>query len=364
MSTILEAAPSTQPPSNKGLTDAYYTICPVLTASNIAVELGWLDEEFKKAGARAIYLRSLPKAAGWIPHYNHSLHPLFRDGGSIPTIQVRADLQKTTLIGLTWAQSGGQIVVRADSNIYRVADLKGRKIGLFKSLKKEKIDFARATAERGIEVSLELSGLKRSDVQIVDLEDADDPTGFLQPASKPAELWSQLRGERQLSGASQEVVALRNGTIDAIYTNHGRGEDLAKNGEFKIIEDLSRYSDWTLQIANGPYTNAVSTSLAEEHPEVVIAFLRASIRAGLWINENRDAAAELFTRVTFYSSAKQVAKAIQHVDFVPNLSPRNLAATTIQKNFLRSHGYQKNDFDVNDWANSTFLDEARRSLGL
>ena len=28
----------------------YYTICPVLVASNIAVEFGWLDEEFKRVG--------------------------------------------------------------------------------------------------------------------------------------------------------------------------------------------------------------------------------------------------------------------------------------------------------------------------
>jgi hypothetical protein len=32
--------------STQNLVEAHYTICPVFVASNIAVELGWLDEEF------------------------------------------------------------------------------------------------------------------------------------------------------------------------------------------------------------------------------------------------------------------------------------------------------------------------------
>jgi len=118
----------------KGVTEVYYTICPVFNAANVAVELGWLHEEFKKVRARGIYLRSLPDNQGWIPHYTHSLPNLFRDGGAIPTIQAKADLADTKLIGLTGTQTGGQILVRAQADIWRVADLKGRKIGLIRSL--------------------------------------------------------------------------------------------------------------------------------------------------------------------------------------------------------------------------------------
>ncbi|AHF93260.1 nitrate ABC transporter substrate-binding protein [Opitutaceae bacterium TAV5] len=362
MSTATLTAPVQSSSATRGLTEAYYTICPVLTASNVAVELGWLEDEFRRVHAKPVYLRSLPGNAGWLPHYTHALHPLIRDGGSIPTIQVHADLEDTTLVALTGNQSGGQIVTRAGTGIHRVADLRGRKIGLFHSLNKGKIDFSRATAERGILLALELAGLKRQEVEIVDLEDADDPS-FLQPASKPSGLWSQLRDERVgFNGLGKDAQALRDGRIDAIYANHGRSHTLVRTGEFTVIEDLSRYPDWTLQIANGPSTNAVSTSLAKEHPEIVIAFLRASIRAGRWINANREAAADIFKRVTFFTCSRQILKAIRDIDFVPNLSPQNLAATTLQKNFLRDHGYLKNDFDVKDWANSAFLEEALRGL--
>lgn len=362
MSTATLTAPVSSSSASRALTEAYYTICPVFTASNIAVELGWLEEEFRRVHARPVYLRSLPGNAGWLPHYTHSLHPLFRDGGAIPTIQVRADLEDTTLIALTGNQSGGQILTRAGAGIHRVADLRGRRIGLFRSLNQGKIDFHRATAERGILLALALAGLKRSDVEIVDLDDADDPA-FLQPASRPAELWAQLRDERiGFNGAGVEVRALREARVDAIYANHGRSHTLVRTGEFTVIEDLARYPDWTLQVANGPSTNAVSTSFAREHPEVVVAFLRASIRAGRWINANREAAAELFKRVTFSTCSRQIFKAIRDIDFVPNLSAQNQAAITLQKDFLRDHGYQKNDFAVKDWADSSHLEEALRSL--
>ena len=358
MSTLLETVPTRKPAvkaNRAAVTEVYYTICPVFNAANVAVELGWLDEEFKKAGAKGIYLRSLPDNKGWIPHYTHSLPNLFRDGGAIPTIQARADLADTRLIGLTPSQIAGHILVRTDSGINKVADLKGRRIGIFKSLNREKIDFVRATAESGILQALALSGLKRADVQIIDLEDADDP--IFSPAAKPAELWSQNSG-RRLAAGNVEVQALKDRRIEAIHSHPARSLALVETGEFKVIEDLNRHPDWTLRVSNGPYTAAVNTEFAARHPEVVVAYLRAAIRAGRWINAHREAAAEIFQRVTFHSDPRQIIEFIAHVDFVPNLSPRNLAAIDIEKKFLLDHGYIKNNFNVQDWADSSFLQQA------
>ena len=44
------------------------------------------------------------------------------------------------------------------------------------------------------------------------------------------------------------------------------------------------------------------------------------------------------------------------MDIVPNLSPQNLASVEIGKDFLLSHGYIKNDFDVQEWAAPEFLE--------
>jgi len=285
-----------------------------------------------------VYLRSLENNAGWIPHYTHGRHNLFRDGGAIPTIKARADLTKTKLIGLTWGQQGGQILVKSSSGVRRVADLKGRRIGLYKSLNTQKIDFSRITAHRGILLALELAGLGAGGVQLVDAEDADAPTFAV--AKKPSELWAQSRDKRHSLTHDADLRAL------------------VKTGQYTVIEDLSRYPDWTLQVANGPYTIAVNSEFADNHPEIVVAYLRASIRAGRWINQHPAAAAEIFTRVTFTHSPELVEKLITGLDFVPSLSQKNLAALDIQKRFLVEHRYIENDFDVRDWADPSYLERA------
>ncbi|MFT4174623.1 MAG: ABC transporter substrate-binding protein [Rhodocyclaceae bacterium] len=337
------------------LTDVLYTICPVFVASNVALELGLLDEEFRRVGARPVYLRSLPDNAGWLPHFRHSLPALFRDGGAIPTIWARADLTRTKLIATTFTTRAGQIVVRADADIHRVADLAGRRFGLTRSTLTEKIDFSRATAERGIELALQIAGLARQDVSIVDLDDTDATPPA--PASRPAELWASLHGH-----TAQDIVALSEGRVDAIYSSPARTRALIDSGRYKIIEDLDNHPDWTLRVTNGPYTNAVNADFADAHPDIVVAFLRASIRAGRWINANRAAAADIFARTTTYRDAGQIAGLIEDFDFVPSLSRQNLAGLRIQKDFLRSHGYVRNDFAIEDWADARYLTEALDSL--
>jgi hypothetical protein len=47
---------------------------------------------------------------------------------------------------------------------------------------------------------------------------------------------------------------------------------------------------------------------------------------------------------------------------VPNLSPQNLAAIEIGKDFMRSRNYIKKDFDVHKWAAPEFLDRAAKEL--
>jgi hypothetical protein len=55
-------------------------------------------------------------------------------------------------------------------------------------------------------------------------------------------------------------------------------------------------------------------------------------------------------------------RGIEHIDMVPNLSAQNLMSVEISKNFMPSHGYIKNDFDVRKWAAPEFLEQAARAL--
>ena len=62
------------------------------------------------------------------------------------------------------------------------------------------------------------------------------------------------------------------------------------------------------------------------------------------------AAAKFSTSTTFYRDVEHTYQGVRDVDLVPNLSPLNLASVEIGKNFMFSHGYIKNDFDVKEWA--------------
>ena len=76
--------------------------------------------------------------------------------------------------------------------------------------------------------------------------------------------------------------------------------------------------------------------------------MKAMIKVGRWANEHKQAAAVILDRQTFYRDAEDTYQGIKHVDMVPNLSPQNLACVEIGKNFMLSHGYIKNDFDVHE----------------
>lgn len=343
---------------------AWYTYCPVYNAGNVDAELGWIGEEFKKLGARLDYFRSTRANDFW-PHYRHNLDNFFRFGGCCPAIHVRADLRPTRLLGLQWLYEGGAMVVRAGADIYRIEDLKGKRIGLSRSLNERKNDWWRVTEERGIEQMLRLHGMGRSDVEIVDMPYEDDwysDPAMLAPLDRPSDLWLKRDIKRDLAFRPLET-ALAEGRIDACYSADGTYLTQERSGRFKIIENLKNYPDWTLQVANCPYTLTVDAEFADTHPELVVAYMRGLIKVGRWCNANRRAAATFLHKVTFHPTEQDTFEAISPMDFVPNLGPMNLAALNIEKEFMLSHGYIQNDFRIEDWTAPEFAEAALMDLG-
>ena len=102
--------------------------------------------------------------------------------------------------------------------------------------------------------------------------------------------------------------------------------------------------------------------MAEEHPELVVAFMKGMIKVGRWSNEHKHAAAAILNKQTYYLDVEDTYRGIKDVDMVPNLSLLNLAAVELGKNFMFKKGYIKNDFDVHQWAAPEFLEKASREL--
>ena len=346
--------------------EVYYTNCPLVSASNVDQELGWTKEEFKKIGVNYLYLRAREEN-NWYPHYIHNLDNLIRFGGLFPPVHVHADLRRTLLLGVTHApKEGGLMMVRSRDKIYRMKDLKGKKIGLSKSLNTIKTDWWRIQEHQGIELMLMLNDMTMDDVQIVEFPYPDDwydkPEMMGPPMENPSELWLKRDHKNDLAFRPLET-ALEKGVIDAMYIQTGPLGQLSEaTGKFKAVEDLSRYPDWTLQVANIPAAITCTDVMAEKHPELVVTFLKGMIKAGRWANEHKRAAAAILDKQTFYRDVEATFHGIEPIDMVPNLSPQNLVSVEIGKDFMLGHGYIKNDFDVRKWAAPQFLEQAAKEL--
>ena len=342
----------------------YYTNCPLVSASNVDQEIGWVKEEFKKIGVAYKYLRST-RENDWYPHYVHNLDNLMRFGGCFPAIHVQADIRRTRLIGTTHVYEGGCMLVRARDPIYRMKDLKGKKIGISKSQNVIKNDWWRVQEHQGIELMLMLNGMTMNDVQIVDFpypDDWYDKPEMLTPMENPSELWLKRDHKHDLAFRPLETALLK-GLVDAIYTQSGPFQHIQEQtGKIKAIENLANYPDWTLQGANVPATLTVTDVACKEHPELVVTLLKGLIKVGRWANEHKHAAAAILDKQTYYLDVEDTYRNIKDLDMVPVLSPYNLEALQINKDFMLKNGYIDHDFDVFKWAAPEFLEKAAAEL--
>jgi ABC-type nitrate/sulfonate/bicarbonate transport system substrate-binding protein len=345
--------------------EVYYTNCPLISASNVDQELGWTREEFKKLGVQYDYFR-YRRETDWYPHYIHNMDNLIRFGGLFPPIHVHADIRRTKLLGVTHApKEGGCMIVRSRDDIYRMVELKGKKIGISRSMNQVKNDWWRIQEHQGIELMLRMNGMTMKDIELVEFPYADDwynDPKMLEPMYNPSDLWLQRDHKHDLAFRPLET-ALEKGIIDACYTQSKPFQHLQEaTGKFKAIEDLSLYPDWTLQVANIPAAITCSDVMYNEHRELAVAFMKGMIRVGRWSNENKHAAAGILDRQTFYLDVEDTFEGIKPIDLVPNLSPQNLVSVEIGKDFMLKHGYIKNDFDVHKWAAPDILEQASREL--
>ncbi|MGB5268892.1 MAG: hypothetical protein WBN52_00180, partial [Eudoraea sp.] len=345
--------------------EVFYTNCPLISASNVDQELGWTREEFKKLGVDYNYFRYY-RETDWYPHYIHNQDNLIRFGGLFPPVHVQADIRRTRLLGVTHApKEGGCMMVRSRDDIYTMQELKGKKIGISKSMNQVKNDWWRIQEHQGIELMLRINGMTMDDIELVEFPYADDwynDPKMLEPMLNPSDLWLQRDHKHDLAFRPLET-ALEKGIIDACYTQSKPLQQLSEaTGKFKAIEDLSLHPDWTLQVANIPAAITCSDVMYNEHPELAVAFMKGMIRVGRWSNENKHAAAGILDRQTFYLDVEHTYEGIKPIDIVPNLSPQNIASVEIGKDFMLKHGYIKNDFDVHEWAAPDIIEKAAREL--
>ncbi|MDX2270339.1 MAG: ABC transporter substrate-binding protein [Cyanobacteriota bacterium] len=336
----------------------WYTRCPVPTASSLAIQQGWLDEEFLPDGIEVASLRQSDQRAVRESHFSHTQANSFRQGGNIPPIWARSQGQDLQLIGLSWAEQYQAILALPESRIRSAQDLRGRRLALPQRIH-DPIDFWRATSLRGYLSALELVGLSEKEVEFVDLSVAEPYITDLNPSHTGPLFTSQNLKRLQ----STEVFALIRGEVDAIYVSGGRGAELQAFLGAVVVTDLGRHPDPAVRINNiTPAALTVSGSLVRERPDLVTRYVTRLLEAAAW--------AEIHPHLTKRIIAAEVGVAEEWVDLAypsdlhthltPELSEQSIAAIESQKNFLLKWGFIQQDFDLRSWVNSEPLEAAKR----
>src|SRR3984957_21196634 len=120
---------STTPTSDP--VELWYTRCGAATVSELAIRKHWVQDEFSDPSEGVLLsLREAPTVELRNSHFHHAQSGRFREGGNIPPIWAKGTGSDTVVIGITWLDEYQGILVRADSDINEVADLRGKRLAI------------------------------------------------------------------------------------------------------------------------------------------------------------------------------------------------------------------------------------------
>jgi 2'-hydroxybiphenyl-2-sulfinate desulfinase len=330
--------------------EIHYTICPVGNSSFIAAKKNWLQEELARLEVTPVRLQTLPQSF-WSAHFDYHDPLLFREGGNAPPIWAKSNDAEVVLIGLTLLEQKQYILTLADSPVDSVEELRGHRLGIPVSVRSP-IDVSRAWAQHGFEIALAARGVALGEVTFVEL-----PVDVDLNKEREAREKTHIRDVEQ----NPEILALNAGKVDAVYEKSTTVGKLLDSGKYKVIFDLAQDPDLVLPVTNEyPNVLTVSRHLADDFPEVVVAYVKQLLRAAEWAKTHRREVLELFADQT-YGTIQQTAASHSfdfHKRLAPEFSEKTLLALESQKRFLFDHGYLKKDFALEKWADDRFLKAA------
>jgi ABC-type nitrate/sulfonate/bicarbonate transport system substrate-binding protein len=338
-SDVLE---SQSPPAVRAIktgqvSELWYTRCPLPAASGIAQRKGWLRQEFLADGIAVDTIRTSKDRAVRDSHFTHAQPNLFREGGPVPPIWAKARGQDTALIGITRTDEASAVLVKADSPVRLLSDLRGRRMAVPRHAT-QYADHARAHTLRGFLAALELGGLSEADVAFSDV--AEDEYEIREPPVAVGQTEFPI------------LDALVADRVDAVFVRGGRIREFIARYNLRPLPISADDADGGIRIGPGtPRAVTVNRELAVRHPEIVARYLAVLQRAAAWARANPKqavtvAAAE--TGATEEGIASGFGPRLTEQLSV-SLAADHVAALEAEKNFLLARGFLAGDFDFQAW---------------
>lgn len=269
---------------------------------------GWFDEEFSRDGTEVVFTRFV---AG--PPIMEAFSAGRQDvgtAGDMPPVAARSSGVGVQVIGIAGrTQTGNTVVVRADSSIHSVQNLKGRKLAA--QVGSSQYHYAL--------LLLEQKGLK-DEVSVVNIQ------------------------------LTELGAALEAGTVDAIVGNERLAGTLVHKGIGRVLPD-------SRGIKPGLSLYVARTEFIEEHPDLVERFLKVMKRINDYIQANPEEAAVLAEELTDYASPV-MQQIFQDTTYDLRIRPEDVQQLEVVRDFLLATDVIKRDYPISELIEPTYAEAA------
>ena len=341
----------------------WYTRCPAPTPFGIAIQHGWLAQEFAADGIAVQALQDAQDPAIRRSHFTHSQPHSFRQGGNIPALWARASGARTRVIGISWVDEFQGLIALRNSDVATPQQLRGKRIGLPRNTAASVVDFHRATALRGIASLLDAAGLTLADVELIDLPYA--PLGLADARAIDDQGFGTLLATHPQQEFSREALALAGAEVDAVFVKGATGLAAANVLNARVVTDISAQPNRLLHANNGtPRPLTVDAALLDARPDLVARVLARTLEAGAWAAAHPQESAAYIARETRSPElwVRHAYGTQLHTQLQLDLAPQSVAALDDFKGFLHTHGFLPADFDVAAWIDPAPLAQAHALL--
>ena len=336
------------------------TRCPIGSASEIALQKGWLKTAFNELDADLELLQNLdPKEQ--IKHFTQESPLWFREGGNIPPIWAMSNGNRTKLLGLTMINQTHALMVRTDTDYKLPDDLKKLKFSVPKS-DVERVDFWQAMVLRGYNSVFKHYGIDESEITFVDIKKGNNKAA--KHLDKGNIVFKFNKDNDTVLQHEEELIALREGKIDVFLAHGALAHEIKDKKLAKILIDISKED---IDNTNNIYPSVITVNeeFANNNKDIVVSYLTETLRAAKWAQSHKNEVDEISAKGQYGTTIKQVLEARDpdyYLSFTPGFTDEAVNALKSQKEFLLERGFIKNDFDIDSWLAPEYLEEAKQRL--